>query len=173
MPNSARAAMLKSSYQVAKFVYNGTVGDLTADLAAKTIDGAQIGAILPIQAHAIFDLDAMVNQIGAGKEPLLVTGGWAEKTGIPGQSLRQGPDWGVATYNLEGLKAYGEAVWDSVDAFFDTVTDEQLDKEVQSPVGGTVQVGAFLGGLAIVHLSAHAGEIAALKGVHGVKGLPF
>jgi hypothetical protein len=36
-----------------------------------------------------------------------------------------------------------------------------------------VQVSTFLGGLGLVHLSAHAGEIAALKGVHGVKGLPF
>ena len=170
---SARAALLKSQFQVAKMVYNGTVGDLTAELASKTIDGAQIGAILPIQAHAIFDLDAMVNQIGAGKEPVLVTGGWAEKTGIPGPSLRQGPEWGAANYNLDGLKAYGEAVWASVDAFFDSVGDAELDKEVQSPVGGTVQVASFLGGLGIVHLSAHAGEIAALKGVHGVKGLPF
>ena len=170
---SSRAAQLKSQFQVAKMVYNGTVGDLTADLAAKTLDGASIGAILPIQAHALFGLDAMVNQLAAGKEPVLISGGWAERTGIPGPQLRQGPEWSTATYNLEGLRAYSEAVFASVDAYFDSVADSDLDREVQSPIGGMVQVSTFLGGLGLVHLSAHAGEIAALKGVHGVKGLPF
>jgi hypothetical protein len=170
---SDRAALLKSAFQVAKLVYNGTVGDLTQEVAERRVDGAMIGAILPIQAHLLFGLDAMINQVAAGKEPLLVSGDWMARTGIPGPSLRQTPEWGQAAYRLEGLQAYAEAVFASADAYFDGASDADFDAEVPSPLGGMVQRGSFLGGLGVVHLAAHAGEIAALKGVHGFKGLPF
>jgi hypothetical protein len=149
------------------------LGDLTQEVAERRVDGASIGAILPIQAHLLFGLDAMVNQIAAGKEPLLLSGDWLGRTGIPGPNLRQTPEWGLAPYDLEGLQAYAEAVFASVDAYLDGASDADLDRDVPSPLGGTVQAGNFLGGLGVVHFSAHAGEIAALKGVHGFKGLPF
>lgn len=170
---SGRVALLKSQFQVAKMVYGGTVGGLDQEIASRKVDGATIGAILPIHAHLLFGLDAMVNQVAAGKDPVLVSGDWMARTGIPGPQLRQSPEWATAAYRLDGLQAYGEAVFASVDAYLDSVADADLDREVQSPIGGMVPVGGFLGGLGVVHLAAHTGEIAALKGVHGLKGLPF
>jgi len=159
---------------MAKTVFDLTVGDLTDEVATRRISGANINPILPIYAHVVFGLDSMTNQVAAGGEPLLLSGNWAERTGIARPSFFQTPEWSEAQYRLDGLRQYSDAVFASLNAYLDRATDADLDREFSSPLGGQqTTVGRFLGGLGIVHLSAHSGEIAALKGVQGLKGLPF
>jgi hypothetical protein len=171
---SQRAALLKSEFELAKMVFDATTGDLTEEVAGKRVEGANIGAILPIYAHAVFGLDAMVNRAAAGGQALLESGNWAQRTGIAAPSMMQTPEWAENPFKLEGLREYSAAVFASLFAYLDGATDADLDKEVPSPISSNlVPVSRFLGGLGMVHLCSHTGEIAALKGVHGLRGLPF
>jgi hypothetical protein len=61
----------------------------------------------------------------------------------------------------------------ATDDFLAVATAADFQREVDSPLGTKVPVSQFLGAFGIVHLGLHSGEIAALKGVHGLKGLPF
>ena len=55
--------------------------------------------------------------------------------------------------------------------YLETVTSEDLDLIVA--IFGGSQLVADVLGLMCKHQLFHAGEIAALKGMYGVKGLPF
>ncbi len=59
----------------------------------------------------------------------------------------------------------------ATDAYLERLADEDLDREV-TMMGGTRQVADALTTVA-AHTLEHSGEIAALKGVQGGKGLPY
>jgi uncharacterized damage-inducible protein DinB len=72
---------------------------------------------------------------------------------------------------VEGLKAYQVVVRVELDFYLDALTPEELDRRVKfwtesDPVAAVL---ALLFG----HWTLHLGEMAALKGVFGSKGLPF
>ena len=173
MAVASKMGSLKLQFEMAKLVFDATVGDLTDEIARATVEGSTIGAILPIYAHILVGLDLLVNQTATGGQTLLERDGWGERTGIPSASLMQVPGWADADYQLDGLNRYRDAVFASLFAYLGSAPDAELDREVPSVLGGTVSLGQSFGALGLVHLCSHMGEIAALKGVHGAKGLPF
>jgi hypothetical protein len=96
-------------------------------------------------------------------------GDWRARTGIPGDSSWQTEDWVGATFDFEGVRAYGEAAFDALLDFLDRVTDAELDREIQTG-GGPFSIANFIAGPGIAHFMVHMGEIAGLQGVHGIKG---
>ena len=48
-----------------------------------------------------------------------------------------------------------------------------LERKVDTGFVGEQTVGYVLGNICVGHVAEHNGEIAALKGVQGLKGLPF
>ena len=83
----------------------------------------------------------------------------------------------VAALSAAGKTALGGtrpagAVAAATDDFLANATDEELNKEVDSPVGKQPFI-TFFANIALTHAAGHWGEIAALKGVQGLKGLPF
>jgi hypothetical protein len=58
-----------------------------------------------------------------------------------------------------------------VDEYIATLTDEELARKVQS-IGGEQPIASVLA-LIVIHAAGHYGEVAALKGAQGGKGLPF
>ncbi|MCC7363000.1 MAG: hypothetical protein IT303_01410 [Dehalococcoidia bacterium] len=170
---TTRAEMLTTQFQMAKLVFDAATGDLTDDLATKRVPGATIGAILPIYAHILVGLDLLARQTAQGLEPLAADPGWQQRTGIPSPSLMQVPGWSDAPYQLVGLRDYATDVFQSLFDYLAAAPDTDLDRQVPGITGGTVSLAQSIGALGLVHLSAHTGEIAALKGVHGAKGLPF
>ena len=73
--------------------------------------------------------------------------------------------------DLDAIKAYGEDVKKAVLDYVSTLKESDLERQVSTPFG--TQTVAWLLQLMTVHLAGHAGDIAAVKGVQGLKGLPF
>ena len=71
--------------------------------------------------------------------------------------------------DLDGLRAYGEAVQTSVDQLITSLTDTDLSRTVETPFGSSTVL--FLVTSALIgHTRDHTGEISCLKGLQGAKG---
>ena len=66
---------------------------------------------------------------------------------------------------------YQQAVRAATDAYLETLIAEELDREVR--FFGSMQPVANVLTTLVAHTMGHAGDIAAIKGLQGVKGLPF
>jgi len=64
-------------------------------------------------------------------------------------------------------------VFAETDAYISSLTDEEMNREIETSFLGRQTVGQFLNGLTLHHMGLHTGEIATMKGVQGLKGLPF
>jgi len=102
------------------------------------------------------------------------TGGWAEKIGLAIPPGGTPESWQIAKtthFPLEPVLAYYRAVCAVTDNFFEQLTEVEIDRPVMM-FGQPSIVGEFLV-MILMHDTGHLGEIAALKGVQGIKGLPF
>jgi hypothetical protein len=129
-----------------------------------------IGAILLHQAGVE---DAIVHRLCQGQPSLWDRDGWAARVGVERVPGRDG-GWREAcgSLALEPVLAYRDAVWAATDAYLAALTDDELRREVRSPFGGQRPIADILA-LVAVHGPFHAGEVSALKGVQGGRGLPF
>jgi hypothetical protein len=128
-----------------------------------------IGAVY---AHAIGVEDLYIQRILQGKPTLWESQAWAERLGLPVPPN----DWnGVieARPAAEALLPYRVAVYEASDAYVTSLTPERLSDSIEFPGSHWTMLRGQLLGTVITHTAGHAGEIAALKGVFGVKGLPF
>jgi hypothetical protein len=167
-----RTEHLRENFEMAHRVFLGTVDDLTDDAAAATFPAATVGPILPIYAHAVCSED-VIFAAAAGREPVCLSPEWAARTGIPGATVVQTPEWAGNTFNLGGLRAYADAVFAAAVAWLETADDAALDREIDGLRPGSRTTPVNLLRVGLIHISGHGGEIAALKGVLGLKGLPF
>jgi hypothetical protein len=70
-----------------------------------------------------------------------------------------------------GVREYAQAVFANTDANVAALDPASLGNKMQGPFGETTA--ARMLSLGVYHLAEHSGEIAALKGIQGQKGLPF
>jgi uncharacterized damage-inducible protein DinB len=134
------------------------------------------GTASPISAvlvHLLNGEDFFFQAVIQGKPKLWEEGGWDEKTGV-----KNTPDFGgnweefkQMTLALEPVLDYQQVVYAAADAYLDTLTPDELERKVKF-AGGEHTVAAMIIH-AICHSLCHAGEIAALKGIQGAKGLPY
>jgi uncharacterized damage-inducible protein DinB len=98
---------------------------------------------------------------------------YAETIGLPKPPGRAGywDEANAATLTLAPILAYVTAVRTAFDAYLAQVTDADLSQIGPSPFGEMPRAGII--GLLVVHSAHHVGEIAALEGIQGGKGLPF
>ena len=165
------ADVLKASYAMAHQMAGFIAGDLAADAAGKTLPGSNVQPMGHILVHAIGTEDRFIQGMMQHKPLVFETGGWAEKLGFqPG-----GPPSLTDDFNVDPAKvmAYGQAVFAAAEAYVGGLSDAELAREFDTGILGVQKIGQFLGGLALSHFTAHLGEIAALKGAMGLKGLPF
>ena len=167
-------AVLKSAFDGAHMWYQGTIADVTEEQANVVPPGVAhpIGALM---AHILQCEDVMINQIIRGRPPLWEQDGWSDKVG---GDLLVDLDPAVREYpcNLQAMAAYGQAVVASTDAFFQSISDGDLDRELELiPLGfpTNLTVGAFLSQMLLGNTYAHTGEISFIKGSLGQKGYPF
>jgi hypothetical protein len=153
-------------------VSDGVTGDLTDDL----LNWMPPGSANPIAAtliHSLYTEDSFIQKTMLGKSSIWDTGGWSEKIGLtvlPGR----GACWEevrVGRYSIEAIRAYQEAVRAGTNAYVEVLTAAELDRQVTLH-GNQRSVGDVLA-LLLIHTAHHAGEVAALKGIQGAKGLPF
>jgi len=156
-------------------VVDGQVADCSSDVLHKNVDGATITSIASVYAHIAFGEDFIVQGMLQGKTPVYFAGGWDKKLSVtpPGESPEMKPEWGKQVQmDVPAFQAYAKDVWAATDAYLTNVSEKDLDRKVQTPAGEqnvAWAIAAILG----THAPQHSGEIAALKGVQGAKGLPF
>lgn len=138
------------------------------------LSGASIDTVASTFAHLVFAEDGIVNGMALGSAPVFVAGGWAGKTGtdMP-QAPRQSHEW-AATVRMDLAKfmPYAQAVFANTEDVVARMTDEQMAKSVETPLGPNTAFGT-ISGLALYHTTQHSGEISALLGAQGLQGLPF
>ena len=118
--------------------------------------------------HAMTAVDFFLN--GTLKGGQMLWPAFAQANGLPDNPTEI---WGyTGAIPLAAMKEYGASVQKSVLEYISTLTDADLDRELDTPFFGK-QTAAFLIQLADMHTMGHGGDMAAVKGLQGLKGLPF
>ncbi len=164
--------LLRAQFQTMHQFLDMTIADCSPEVLGKKDNGWTINKIGSIYAHVVLAEDMMLSGIGPGGKPVLKSDGWSDKLGIDTASPRQDEHVADLTIDLAMFREYAKAVAAATDDFLANATDEQLNKEVESPMGKHPFI-TFFANIGLTHVAGHWGEIAALKGVQGLKGLPF
>lgn len=96
---------------------------------------------------------------------------WADRIGLPfegfGTNMSDEEAHAIRIKDVDALAEYQQAVWDQTSAYLDSITDEELEREIPSRTGTeTVGEGIFLH--MIGHFNGHRGEINTLRGMQGM-----
>jgi hypothetical protein len=121
-----------------------------------------------LHTHALSGAEFFVTTVLAGQPTK-----WAEfasQTGLPENPMEI---WGSdATISPTVIQAYAEAIKGPILEHIDSLSDEDLDREIDTRFAGNQTI-AWVLQLVASHTIGHAGEISAVKGTQGLKGLPF
>jgi uncharacterized damage-inducible protein DinB len=129
--------------------------------------------ISAIFVHLLNSEDFFVQDILQGKPRIWEQGHWDDITGVK-DTPGYGGNWDgfkKMTLALEPLLAYQQAVRAATDSYLAKLTPEELDRKVEFGDGKSTVADILI--LLTSHTLCHAGEIAAVKGVQGTKGLPY
>ena len=154
---------------------DGAVAECTPEQVNRNIDGATITSIASVYAHTVFAEDFIVHMMLQGKPPIYEAQGWSKKLNVApsGAPPSINPEWAKAIkMDVPSFQQYAKEVYAASDAYVASLPDAELERKVQGPVGETT-LGWAIALLLGTHTTEHAGEIAAMKGVLGLKGLPF
>jgi hypothetical protein len=163
--------LLRDQYQKAHGMLAPSLEDCSPEVLHALLPRATVGSIGAIYAHAVIAEDVFTNKYAFHKEPLY-TEYEPRLKGVPHmENGAQTPEWTQQVkLDLPSFKPYAEAVFAATDAGIAALSDEDLEREVN--FGGPIPLAGMLG-IFVQHYSEHCGEIAALKGAHGLQGLPF
>lgn len=118
--------------------------------------------------HAITSMDFFLTGIAQGKP--LAWGDFASQHNLPANPMEI---WAFeGTVPLAAMNDYAKKVQEGVLAYVGSLSEADFDREVETNFFGKKSV-AFLVHLAGIHAVGHAGDMAAVKGFQGLKGLPF
>ena len=148
----------------------GAFSGCQGETLTRTFPGATIGSIGSIYLHAIASEDWAVQELILGKLKLVDSGGWLARLGM---EPSKDPDWSKANMDPAVIKELSQTVYAATDAYLNSITDADLDKQIDWFGRGTHSAGWVLADVIHAHLGTHAGEIAALKGIMGLQGLPW
>jgi hypothetical protein len=162
---------LKTQVESMWYLQDSTCKDVGDDILMSTPPGT-ISPIGLIWLHLVNAQDNFVAII-TGKASLWETGDWHEQFGIE-KAPDMGEDWDqykAARLTVELLNKYNAAVRQHTKTVLDITSADSLDESVKffSDSDPKANVWALMVG----HTMLHCGEIAALKGTLGRKGLPF
>ncbi len=135
--------------------------------------GGTTNTIAQLLAHLVSGQDVLVNdKLVVGGGPTLHDSGWAEKTGIPLERplIWQRDAWRM---NLPAFVDFRLAVRDCATRLVDSLSEAELDREASWFRGPPRPVANLLQMVYIHHGFGHCGEISTIKGLRGLKGLPF
>jgi hypothetical protein len=167
-------AQLVSGFQWAHRVLNMVMEDCTPEALHYKVPGSTINPIAAIYVHAVYAEDSLVNRRIRGQTSMWERDGWQEKTGVEIAGSSSDPNWAERlALDMARFKPYTDAVFAETEAYLSTLTDEEMQREIETSAFGKQTVGQLLSGLTLHHVGLHTGEIATMKGVQGLKGLPF
>lgn len=152
-----------------------TIGDCQQATLDTNLPGATITSIGSIYAHLVFAEDGILHGMLQGRPPLYQAQNWAARTGLAMPAMGEfKPEWARGVkLNLPVFREYAKAVYAATDAYIAGLSDADLERKVQTGFVGEQTVAFVMSSILAWHAAQHTGEIAALKGVQGLKGLPF
>lgn len=151
---------------------DGTMSDCSQETADFQGEGWTVNPISAIYAHIALTQDGIVHGLVQGRPTLLESDGWAERLGIEPAGPRDASSWADKRFDLATVRAYATAVQAATDAFLAEAGDDVLERAMETPMGEQRAID-MLANVGVTHVASHWGEIAALRGVRGEKGLPF
>jgi uncharacterized damage-inducible protein DinB len=169
--------LLKSQVNMAHTFLDGTCADVSREQA----DGLPGGKAHPIgatMAHIVLAEDIVISMFARGAQPL-VMGEWSGKTGVSEPEPMDRSEENLLAWanrvqvDIPQLQQYGKAVLKNTLDWVDSLTEADLDRELNPPGFGKQTVASMISLAALVHVSNHCGEVSALKGIQGAKGYPF
>ena len=122
--------------------------------------------------HLLASEDRAIQVTLQGRPRIWDSEGWAEKIGVretPGVANNWEPVRGKSL-TFESLSEYQQAVRSATEAYLANLTSQELDRKIT--VNGRERLAADVISGTVLHIMLHTGEIAATKGMLGVKGLP-
>lgn len=160
--------------QARGFLEFATAG-LDADQWHQRSAGSTIQSIAAIYAHAALAQDYLVNTVARDRPMLYVRDEWEAKTkvGIVGGMLSDAWSEAMPAADMDAFRDYHAAIAAEVDDYIGSLSDDDLDRTITFGPRGDMPLGAFLGDVVAAHIAHHAGEVAALTGILGGKGLPM
>ena len=161
--------LLRAQYKQCQEWLEGTMQGVTPEVASYAPEG-NISPISGQIAHSLTGLDFFLLNVAAGKAPLLTTT-FAGKAGIS-EPPPQGGDWvewgRKVQVDLPAVHEYGKALFAAVDEYLASLTDADLEREVEFPFGKYPLSWVF--NIMLLNTHSHTGEISVLKGLQGLKG---
>jgi len=145
----------------------------TTDEQFNWLPPGTINPISVILVHVVAGEDYFIQTVLQGKSRYWETQEWGRKIGIqtPPQPGRSWDEFRTTKILLAPVLAYEQAIRVATDTYLADLTAEELERQVT--LGGNVLPVAEVLMTLVVHIASHAGEIAAVKGMQGIKGLPF
>lgn len=122
--------------------------------------------------HFINSEDHFIQTVLQGEPTVWEIGGWAQKTGIP-KPPGIGEDWSDfkrRQVQIAPIFDYAAEVWSATDKYLSSLPVDDLNRMVN--FHGSDRSVAYVLRLCVSQAQGHLGEIAALKGVQGKRGLP-
>jgi hypothetical protein len=151
------------------------VADLPAEQWHHRGEGATVQSMATIYVHTVLAEDWLIHAFLCQEPTLFERDGWAAKLGYEAalppthdQIAQQ-----VRDRDLAATRAYAQQVYAASDCYLASLADADLDRTVTFGPMTDLPVGKFLGNIVAHHTAHHGGEICALKGNLGGKGLPF
>lgn len=147
--------------------------DLTPEQLHHVSDGSTIQSIAAIYMHMVQSEDALINAVVRGQPLLMERGNWGEKIGFPHERDMTKLTELVKSADMAAIHDYAQAVYAETDAYIASLSDADLDRVVTFGAMGDFPLGVYLGSVVVWHAFQHTGEICALAGNLGGRGLPF
>lgn len=131
-------------------------------------DNTTCNSVAKSHVHAMTSTDFFINATLKGGK--MEWAALAEQHGMPANPMEI---WGFGgTIPVAPMKEFAASVQARALEYVAELKEDDLDRVVDTPFFGKQTV-AFIIQLAGVHAAGHAGDMAAVKGMQGLKGLPF
>jgi hypothetical protein len=154
------------------------LGAVTGDLTQEQADWVPPGTALSIGTlywHVISSTDYLLHDWCLGEAPLSQRDHWEEEVVLSSEPPEEGAHAATVRpvrVDLAAMHDYTRVIADEALAWLAGLAPDDLERQVQTPVG-ELNLAQMLEVFVVWHLSAHCGEISALKGCQGARGYPF
>jgi len=156
----------------------GTMDGVTDEVAQFQPEGTA-NPIAGTYAHLVFSEDLFVSNFLKKTSPLCEST-FKDNTGAselhPMEWQTAYPKWlREVKVDVKKFREYAKAVYAMSEEYINSLSDEDLDKELDmSSFGmGMMKTSAFIADIINGHAFSITGEISVLKGIQGLKGYPF
>jgi len=167
-------AMVRSNLSDAHWLLEQVVDGL-ADEHLHWVPPGTANTIAATYAHVVGSEDVFVQEVLLERRPLGEEE-WAGRTGISLAIPRRGADWFQwsrrVRVDVAAARAYAAAVYAATDGYVTGLDPGALARPPRARVPGGQTLSWLVNNLLVEHAALHGGEIAALRGLQGLQGLP-